>query len=123
MKIANSVLVTSLCAVLFAAVTGCYASVEPEYAEADYVPADIATYPHTNYEGHDVYFVNDHYYYQRPDHHWVYYRTAPKPLVERRATYGRTRPYVQQAPAPEHRDEERRVAPEVRESQPATQVR
>ena len=125
MKIANSVLATTgLCAVLFVAATGCYASVEPAYAEADYVPADIATYPHTYYEGRDVYFVNDHYYYQRPDHHWVYYTSAPPPLVERRTTYVRTRPYVQQAPEIRERAyAPRRVERHIREPQPATQVR
>ena len=124
MKTIESALVATGLAVFFATVTGCYASVEPEYAEADYVPGDIVTYPHTYYEGHDVYFVNDRYYYMGPEHHWVYYRTAPAPLVERRTTYVRTRPYVQQAPRVRERHyEERRVAPHVREPEPATQVR
>lgn len=124
MNITRSVLAAAGLSMFFAIVTGCYASVEPAYAEADYVPADIETYPHTYYEGHDVYFVNDHYYYMGPQHHWVYYRTAPAPLVERRATYVRTRPYVQQAPVVRERHyEERRIAPRVREPEPATQVR
>jgi hypothetical protein len=125
MNITKSALAATGLAVIFATVTGCYASVEPAYAEADYVPADIETYPHTYYEGRDVYFVNDRYYYRGPHDHWVYYRTAPAPLVERRATYGRTRPYVQQAPEVRERryDEGRDVAPQVRAPEPATQVR
>lgn len=124
MKMIKSAFAATSLAMFFATVTGCYASVEPAYAEADYVPADIETYPHTYYEGHDVYFVNDHYYYRGPRHQWVYYRTAPAPLVERSRGYVRTRPYVQQAPVVhERRYEERRVAPQVREPEPATQVR
>lgn len=126
MNLKKTVTMAGLSAALATCLPGCYASVEPAYAEADYVPADITTYPHTYYEGRDVYFVNDRYYYQGPEHHWVYYRTAPRPLVERRAVVVRQRPYVQQAPVVRerrHYREERRVAPAVRAPEPATQVR
>ncbi len=107
---------------------GCVATLgsDPEYAEADDVPADITVYPHTVYEGRDVYLVNDRYYYRGPEHRWVYYRRAPAPLVERRSTFVRERPYVQQAPvvrrpAPRPRYDERRAP--LRSPEPATQVR
>jgi hypothetical protein len=115
--------------------TGCVATLgtDAEYAEADDVPPDITVYPHTYYEGRDVYLVNDRYYYRGPDQHWVYYRHAPAPLVERRSSFVRERPYVQQAPvvrrapvvrhAPARRHEEQRVRPGVRSPEPATQVR
>ncbi|HEX4341419.1 MAG TPA: hypothetical protein VH062_36170 [Polyangiaceae bacterium] len=116
-------------AVLLLAASGCVATLgtDADYAYADDVPPDVTTYPHTNYEGRDVYLVNDRYYYRGPQDRWVYYRSAPRPLVERRSTFVRERPYVQRAPAvrraPERRVEERRVAPGVRGPEPATQVR
>jgi hypothetical protein len=108
---------TALIAALFATpLTACYAEVEPDtaYAEADFTPVAIETYPHGHYEGHDVYFVNDRWYY-RSGPHWVYYRHEPAPLV-------RSRTYVQRAPRAriEHsRGPERGV----RSAPPATVVR
>jgi hypothetical protein len=121
--IKRALAVTAL-AVLFA-VPGCYASVQPAFVRASYVPADIELYPHTYYQGRNVYFVNDRYYFRGPESRWVYYRTPPPALVERRRSYvRRMRPYVQRAPAaPQRRYEERRVPPQVRSPEPATRVR
>jgi hypothetical protein len=63
---------------------------EPEYAEADYVPADIEAQPYVIYDGRPVYYTRDRWYYRRGPH-WVYYRREPPALY-------RQRPYVQQAP-------------------------
>jgi hypothetical protein len=81
-----------VCAASVAAVgllSGCVAHVrsEPAYAEAVYVPPDIETYPHTNYDGRVVYLVNDRWYY-REGPRWVYYRSEPRPLyTHRRRVY------------------------------------
>ena len=68
-------------------------------------PVAIETYPHTTYEGNEVYLYNDRWYYR--DHgrsnRWVYYQNPP-PALERQ------RPYVQQAP-PARRYEPARPAP------------
>lgn len=53
-------------------------------------PADVYSYPHTEYNGRTVYYVNGRWYYPR-DSRWYYYRHEPADL-------GRRRPYVQQAP-------------------------
>lgn len=50
---------------------GCVATVEPEYAEATYVPDDIEAYPYVVYEGRPVYYVHDRWYF-RHGPHWVY---------------------------------------------------
>ncbi len=68
----------------------CVATVEPEYAEATYVPAHIETYPYVIYEGRPVYYAHEHWYY-RDGPRWVYYRHEPETLQRQRA-------YVQQAP-------------------------
>lgn len=92
--------------------TGCVATVgpEPAYVDVDTAPVAIETYPHRVYEGRDVYYYDDHWYYRRGPH-WAYYREAPPPLR-------RERPYVQQAPRARHR-----VYEERREVPPAVQVR
>jgi hypothetical protein len=116
-----------------ASLTGCVATVgpDPDYAVATDVPPNIETYPHTNYEGRDVYLVNDRWYYQGTGNAWVYYRQAPRPLVERRETVLRQRPYVQAAPpaarvepAPRYEGSYRReIDPGLRRPEPAVQVR
>jgi len=77
---------------VLALASGCVARVgEPvAYAEADYVPATITTYPSTVYEGRTVYYYGDRWYY-RDGGRWAYYRHEPAPLYRRRA-------YVQAAP-------------------------
>ena len=74
------------------ALVACTATVqsEPAYVEVADVPADIEVYPHTYYEGHTVYLVNNDWYY-RDGSRWVYYRAEPAPLY-------RQRTYIQRAP-------------------------
>ncbi|HEY3593520.1 MAG TPA: hypothetical protein VGL13_06590 [Polyangiaceae bacterium] len=70
-------------------------------------PVDVQTYPHTDYEGRTVYFVNGRSYYSRGSR-WYAYRHEPAGLV-------RQRQYVQQAPpARRNREEAPRPAPEYR---------
>jgi hypothetical protein len=96
---------------LAGAASGCAAPVGPDpvYAEAAYVPSDIASYPHTLYQGQLVYLVNDHWYY-RNGSRWVYYQREPDVLVQQRT-------YIQQAPRAHARSvrvEDRRAGPEER---------
>ena len=59
--------------------------------EAETMPvADVYAYPHTEYRGRSVYFVNGRWYYPR-GRRWYYYRTEPPELIRHRS-------YVQQAP-------------------------
>ncbi len=51
---------------------------------------DINTYPHEVYEGRNVYYVNNRWYY-RDGARWGYYRHEPAPLYRHRA-------YVRRAP-------------------------
>jgi hypothetical protein len=76
--------------------TGCYATAGTSgvaYAEVDEAPVviDVATYPHTYYEGRNVYFYQDRWYYQ-DGARWSYYRSEPPALYRQRG-------YVQRAPA------------------------
>ena len=65
--------------------------VAEDEVEVDTAPVvDVNTYPHTEYRGQTVYYVNGRWY--RPHgRHWVYYRNEPPELVRHRG-------YVQQAP-------------------------
>jgi hypothetical protein len=60
---------------------------------------DINTYPHEVYEGRNVYYVNNRWYYHDGGR-WAYYRREPAPL-------NRHRVYVREAPRAHH-DHERR---------------
>ncbi len=81
------------------ALAGCTAEVhtaQPEVVTDDEVvvdtaPAvDVTTYPHTEYRGQAVYYVNGRWY--RPHgKRWVYYRNEPPELVRHRRN-------VEQAP-------------------------
>jgi hypothetical protein len=97
-------LVHPLCAtVLFfviasSTLSGCTARVQPAtvavVAEDDLVvdaaPVNVYAYPHTEYRGTVVYYVNGRWY--RPHgNRWYYYRSEPPALA-------RQRQYVQQAP-------------------------
>src|SRR3954454_4367227 len=75
------------------ALTGCYAEATTG-AEVEYAPpvANVEVYPHEYYDGRVVYLVNDRWYY-REGPHWVYYRSEPPVLYERR-TVIRTQPTV-----------------------------
>lgn len=65
---------------LWLMVSGCAATLaEPAYAEVEYVPAGIYTYPYTIYDGQRVYFVDGHWYYLR-GRTWVYFYREPEPL-------------------------------------------
>jgi hypothetical protein len=106
--------------------TGCYATAggttDVEYAttggvaEVGYVEVneapiviDVQTYPHTYYEGHNVYFYQDRWYYQDGPR-WAYYRHEPQVLYRQRG-------YVQQAPPARYEGEvrERRAREEQAE--------
>lgn len=72
--------------------------------EADYVavaspPVHYDVYPHTYYEGSEVYYI-DGRWYRDDGHRWVYYRREPAELYRYRA-------HVRRAPeaydAPHHR--------------------
>src|SRR5882672_8437286 len=65
--------------------------VTDDEVEIDAAPAvDVYSYPHTEYRGQSVYYVNGRWY--RPHgKRWTYYRNEPAELV-------RHRRYVQQAP-------------------------
>lgn len=87
-----------LAAAPLAALTGCTAEVRtahPELVADDEVevetaPPDVYTYPHTEYRGQVVYYVNGRWY--RPHgKRWGYYRNEPPDLV-------RHRRHVEQAP-------------------------
>jgi hypothetical protein len=83
---------------------GCYATAGSSavaYAEVDSAPIeiDIATYPHTYYEGRNVYFYQDRWYYQDSGR-WSYYRDEPPMLYRQRG-------YVQQAPSAHQEQDER----------------
>ena len=97
-------LVHPLCATLLffmivsSTLSGCAARVQPAtvavVAEDDLLvdtaPVNIYAYPHTEYCGSVVYYVDGRWY--RPyNNRWYYYRSEPPALA-------RQRPYVQQAP-------------------------
>jgi len=79
--------------VMLVAIDGCVASLpgEPVYVEAAYVPVDLTFYPNTNYEGRNVYYIHDHWYY-RDGTRWAYYPQEPRLLHEHRASITRTSP-------------------------------
>lgn len=76
------------------ALAGCTASVRPEvaYVEVSSAPVELRSYPHTVYDGRDVYYVNDRWMYNDGGR-WAYYRQEPAPLVQYRRS-------PQYAPAP-----------------------
>lgn len=100
------------------ALSGCVATIsEPAYAQVEFVPADIHTYPSTVYEGRVVYLVDGRWYYQRGSH-WVYFYREPGPLRRYRVDHYRApraypRPTRERYVAPPAR---RYVAPPARSS-------
>ena len=64
--------------------------VAEDEVEVDTVPVDVYAYPHTEYRGHTVYYVNGRWYHPRGNR-WSYYRNEPPELVRHRG-------YVEQAP-------------------------
>lgn len=81
-------------AIAACALTGCYAEATTG-ADVEYAApvANVEVYPHEYYDGHVVYLVNDRWYY-REGPHWVYYRSEPAPLYERRTVIVHSRPTV-----------------------------
>jgi hypothetical protein len=80
--------------------SGCVARVEEPvaYAEADYVPEAVTTYPSSVYEGRTVYYYGDRWYY-RDGGRWAYYRREP-PVLYRRRTYVQAAPPAPRVYAP-----------------------
>ncbi len=92
--------------------TGCYATAGTSgvvYADVSEAPVviDVATYPHTYYEGRTVYFYQDRWYYQDGGR-WAYYRSEPPALYRQRG-------YVQVAPAARHEEHHHYAPPAYRE--------
>lgn len=67
-----------------------YAAEPVGYVEVTSAPFDVSAYPHSYYDGRDVYYVNDRWMY-REGGRWAYYQREPPTLY-------RQRTYVQQAP-------------------------
>jgi hypothetical protein len=74
------------------ALGGCAVHSRPAvgYVEVSSAPLDVSVYPHTYYDGRDVYFVRDRWMYNDGGR-WAYYVNEPPALY-------RQRRYVQQAP-------------------------
>lgn len=72
--------------------SGCAGELVATYpvVEADVVPVEIYTYPHTVYAGSDAYLVNDRWYY-RSRGRWVVFRSEPRELQRYRVDYHRRR--------------------------------
>jgi hypothetical protein len=95
MRVSSSGLGFVAVAVAAIAFGGCrattYGEAEPVgYVELTAAPVDVEAYPHTYYDGRQVYYVNDRWMY-RDRGRWAYYRHEPPALY-------RHRTYVQQAP-------------------------
>lgn len=83
----------ALCAL--AASTGCYAEASTGVATTAYVPAHVGVYPQEYYDGHVVYLIGDHWYYN-DGARWVYYRREPDVLVRRRTVIRQAPPVVRE---------------------------
>jgi len=106
-------------AIAAAALSGCTYRTYGEplatgYVELSSAPVNVAAYPHTYYQGRDVYLVNDRWMYQDRGR-WVYYREEPPQLYKQR-------PYVQQAP-PAYRPSPPRGPQGPASAPPAVRVR
>lgn len=53
--------------------------------EADRVPDNFSSYPHTRYDDRDVYLVDGRWYYPTSSGAWVVFHDEPPPLYEFRA--------------------------------------
>jgi hypothetical protein len=81
-----------------AVAAGCTAQVRPatvsvvtdDVVAVDTAPVNVYTYPHTEYRGTTVYYVDGRWYRPRGDR-WYYYHDEPPELV-------RHRRYIQEAP-------------------------
>ena len=108
-------------AIAACALTGCYAEATTG-ADVEYAApvANVEVYPHEYYDGHVVYLVNDRWYY-REGPHWVYYRSEPPVLYQRRTVVVQSQPTVVRERAEVHRapPAHRYAAPPVRTAPPA----
>jgi hypothetical protein len=86
---------------------------------ADDAPANISSYPHTEYEGGTAYYVNDRWYYGTP-RGWVVLRGEPRELHQYRVS---RRPTVPVAPPVYRREEPRQSAPPAQYGYPPPAVR
>ena len=76
-----------------------------------------AYYPHTVYQGRDVYYVDGRWIYRTDAGDWRFYRVEPAPLYRFRTT-------IRQAPpAPRPREEPSRVPATPTPAPPAERVR
>lgn len=102
-------------ALLFGALTlsACFASAHG-YVVAESEPVYVDSYPHTYYEGHTVYLIDDRWY-RRHRGRWVYYQDEPEPLHRYRLQV-RFTPRSEQGPRYQPRERARR--PEWRREAP-----
>lgn len=91
---AGALVVTAL------ALQGCAVRTRPavSYVELSSAPVDVSGYPHTYYDGRDVYFVNERWMYNDGGR-WVYYNEEPAPLYR----YRRYAPAYPQSAPPAYR--------------------
>jgi hypothetical protein len=70
-------------ALLTASLGGCnaQAGVAIFSASPDDVPADIRTCPRARYDGHEVFFVGNHWYFRAADG-WYYFADEPQALAQ-----------------------------------------
>lgn len=81
----KSTLVAAALVAAFGALPACYAEATPDamYVDASAPGVDITTYPHEDYQGQTVYWVNNRWYARSGDR-WHYYRNEPAELHRRR---------------------------------------
>ncbi len=70
-----------------AAVSGCTVQARPATYAVTSAPVAIESYPSDYYEGRQVYYYGDHWYY-RDGGAWRYYHSEPTVLYQRRARPG-----------------------------------
>ena len=123
--VARSLFVATLTAVS----SGCYAETEaePAYVDATVAPGvDVELYPQDVYDGHPVYYMNDHWY-TRDRGRWDNSRPDPPALYRRRLHVARA-PRARESERGRYRErEEHRHGAERRgprhEAPPARRVR
>jgi hypothetical protein len=86
MKPFKSLFITALLVSAASSLPACYAEATPDavYVDTAAPGVDITTYPHEEYQGQTVYWVNDRWYARSGDR-WHYYRNEPAELRRRRA--------------------------------------
>lgn len=85
MRLKTAILVAGSGALMSLA-SGCHVYTEPVGTyEVTSAPYGYDAYPHTYYEGRQVYYVNGRWGYPQ-QRGWRYYQTEPAPLVRHRTT-------------------------------------